>query len=419
MTKVAEIFETMEYGPAPEDSKNAMEWITARNGTFGPFINGDFVTPTGADSFPAENPASGDKLGMVIQSSQKEVDEAVKAARKAQKDWAALSGFERAKYLYAIARLVQKHGRMLAVLETLDNGKPVRRSRDIDIPLVARHFYHHAGWASLLDSEAAGYEPYGVAGQIIPWNFPLLMMAWKVAPALATGNTVVLKPAEQTNLSAQFFAELTRQAGLPEGVFNLVTGDGQVGGMITAHEDIDKIAFTGSTDIGRVIREATAGSGKGLTLELGGKSPFIVFDDADLDSAVEGLVDAIWFNQGEVCCGGSRLLVQESVYEKFIGKVKRRMDKLRLGDPMDKAIDIGAVVDKTQLGRIKGLVEKAVNDGAGIYQSENCPESGCFYPPTLLTEIEPSDEIAQVEVFGPVLCALSFKNQKESARHCQ
>lgn len=414
MTKVAEIFETMEYGPAPEGDNWAKEWMEGRKSTYGPFIGGKFVTPSGAKNFPAENPANGEKLGTVIQSTQKEVDEAVKAARKAQKDWAALPGFERAKYLYAIARLVQKHGRLLAVLETLDNGKPIRETRDIDIPLVARHFYHHAGWASLLDTEAAGYEPYGVAGQIIPWNFPLLMLAWKVAPALATGNTVVLKPAEQTNLSAQLFTELVQQAGLPEGVFNLVTGDGKVGAMITAHDDIDKVAFTGSTDIGRVIRETTAGSGKGLTLELGGKSPFIVFDDADLDSAVEGLVDAIWFNQGEVCCGGSRLLVQESVYEKFIKKVKRRMDTLRLGDPMDKCVDIGAVVDKTQLTRISGLVDKAVKDGATLYQPDGCPKDGCFYPPTLLTDIEPSDEIAQVEVFGPVLCTLSFKNQKEA-----
>jgi aldehyde dehydrogenase (NAD+) len=413
-SKVAKIFETMEYGPAPESGNWAQEWMDSRDSKYVSFINGKFVIPAKAKWFAAENPANGDKLGQVAQSTQKEVDAAVKAARAAQKDWAALSGFERAKYLYALARLVQKHSRLFAVLESMDNGKPIRETRDIDIPLVARHFYYHAGYAQLLDKEAPDYAPYGVAGQIIPWNFPLLMLAWKVAPALATGNTVVLKPAEQTNLTAQLFAEICAEAGLPKGVFNLVTGDGKVGAMITAHDGIDKVAFTGSTDIGRLIRETTAGSGKGLTLELGGKSPFIVFDDADLDSAVEGLVDAIWLNQGEVCCGGSRLLVQESVYDKFIKKVKRRMDNLRVGDPMDKAIDVGAVVDKTQLERISGLVEDAVKAGATLYQTKGCPKNGCFYPPTLLTGVEQSDDIAQIEVFGPVLAAISFKNQKEA-----
>lgn len=415
MTKVAEIFETMEYGPAPEEDKQARIWLTERQNKCVPFINGKFVTPQKATWFAVEAPATGEKLGTVMQATSADVDAAVKAARKAQPAWAALPGFARAKYLYALARLVQKHGRLFAVLESLDNGKPVRETRDIDVPLVARHFYHHAGWAQLLSREAPGYKPYGVAGQIIPWNFPLLMLAWKVAPALATGNTVVLKPAEQTNLSAQLFAEICIEAGLPPGVFNLVTGDGKVGAMITAHNGIDKIAFTGSTDIGRLIRKETAGSGKGLTLELGGKSPFIVFDDADLDSAVEGLVDAIWFNQGEVCCAGSRLLVQESVYDKFIKKVKRRMDKLRVGNPLDKCIDVGAVVDKTQLDRIGKLVKQAEKDGATVYQAAGvCPKSGCFYPPTLITGVEPSDSIVQEEIFGPVLCALSFKNQKEA-----
>ena len=414
MTNVAEIFDSMEYGPAPEDKKPAMEWIKARGAKFSPFINGKFVTPEKAVWFVCENPASGEKLGQIVQSTQKEVDAAVKAARTAQADWAALSGFERAKYLYAISRLVQKHARLLAVLESLDNGKTIRETRDIDIPLVARHFYHHAGWAQLIEKEMPGYEPYGVAGQIIPWNFPLLMLAWKVAPALATGNTVVLKPAEQTNLSAQLFAEICIEAGLPKGVFNLVTGDGKVGAMITAHKDIDKIAFTGSTDIGRLIRKETAGSGKALTLELGGKSPFIVFDDADLDSAVEGLVDAIWFNQGQVCCGGSRLLVQESIYEDFIARVKTRMDGLRLGDPMDKCVDMGAIIDDTQLKRIDSLVKKAVKSGAQIYQSKNCPSKGCYYPPTLLTGVGTADDIMQVEVFGPVLAAISFRHQSEA-----
>lgn len=415
MTKVAQIFETMEYGPAPEGDNWAQDWIKSRKGKFTPFINGKFVTPEKASWFSAENPANGAKLGQVMQSTQKDVHAAVKAARAAQKEWAALSGFERAKYLYALARLVQKHARLFSVLETMDNGKPIRETRDIDIPLVARHFYAHAGWAQLLDREAPGYVPYGVAGQIIPWNFPLLMLAWKVAPALATGNTVVLKPAEQTNLSAQLFAEITQEAGLPPGVFNLVTGDGKVGAMIVDHDGIDKLAFTGSTDIGRLIRKNAAGSGKGLTLELGGKSPFIVFDDADLDSAVEGLVDAIWFNQGEVCCAGSRLLIQESVFDKVIAKIKRRMANLRIGDPLDKCIDIGAVVDKTQLERITKLVKKAAKDGADVYQVEGaCPAKGCFFPPTLITNVEPSDFIVQEEVFGPVLCALSFKNQREA-----
>ncbi|HEY8190212.1 MAG TPA: aldehyde dehydrogenase family protein [Micavibrio sp.] len=414
MTKVAEIFDSMEYGPAPEDSKPAREWIKARDGKFLPFINGKFVAADKAAWFPSENPANGEKLGQTMQSTQKDVDAAVKAARAAQPEWEALPGFERAKYLYAISRLIQKHARMFAVLESLDNGKPIRETRDIDIPLAARHFYHHAGWAQLVAKEMPDYEAYGVAGQIIPWNFPLLMLAWKVAPALATGNAVVLKPAEQTNLSAQLFADICIEAGLPKGVFNLLTGDGQVGAMMVAHDGIDKLAFTGSTEIGRLIRKETAGSGKGLTLELGGKSPFIVFDDADLDSAVEGLVDAIWFNQGEVCCGGSRLLVQESVYEPFIEKVKRRMDHLRMGDPLDKCIDIGAVVDETQKKRIDGLVKKAVKAGAEIYQAQGCPAKGCYYPPTLLTNVGTSDEIMQVEVFGPVLAAISLRHQSEA-----
>ncbi|WP_041793900.1 aldehyde dehydrogenase family protein [Micavibrio aeruginosavorus] len=416
MTKVAEIFETMEYGPAPEDDKPARAWIDQRGGKFVSFINGKFVTPGDKPTwFPAENPATGEKLGQVYQSTQKDVDAAVKAARAAQENWAALPGFERAKYLYAITRLMQKHARLFAVLETLDNGKPIRESRDIDVPAATAHFHHHAGWAQIMDDEFDGYEPYGVAGQIIPWNFPLLMLAWKVAPALATGNTVVLKPAEQTNLTAQLFAEICVEAGLPKGVFNLVTGDGKVGAMIVAHDGIDKLAFTGSTDIGRLIRKESAGSGKALTLELGGKSPYIVFDDADIDSAVEGLVDAIWFNQGEVCCAGSRLLVQESIYDSFVEKLKRRMQNLRVGNPMDKCVDLGAVVDKTQLDRITKLVDKAVKDGAEIYQIKDaCPTKGCFYPPTILTNVEPSDEIAQIEVFGPVLSVISFRNQQDA-----
>ncbi len=415
MTNVAEIFDSMEYGPAPEDKKPALEWIKARGGMFTSFINGKFVSAEKVAWFPAINPATGEKLGAVMQSTKKEVDAAVRAARAAQEDWEALPGYERAKYLYALARLVQKHARMLAVLESLDNGKTIRETRDIDVPLVARHFYHHAGWAQLIDKDMPDYVAHGVVGQIIPWNFPLLMLAWKIAPALAAGNTVVLKPAEQTNLSAQFFAELCMEAGLPKGVVNIITGDGAVGAMIVAHKGIDKLAFTGSTEIGRLIRKSAAGSGKALTLELGGKSPFIVFDDADLDSAVEGLVDAIWFNQGQVCCGGSRLLVQESVYADFIARVKKRMGDLRLGDPLDKCVDMGAVIDETQLKRIDGLVKKAVKAGAEMYQTPGtCPAKGCYYPPTLLTNVGTADEIMQDEVFGPVLAAISFRNQSEA-----
>jgi len=299
------------------------------------------------------------------------------------------------------------------VLETLDNGKPIRESRDIDIPLAQRHFYYHAGMAQLMDAELPGREALGVCGQIIPWNFPLLMLAWKVAPALAMGNTVVLKPAEYTSLTALLFADICRQAGLPKGVVNIVTGDGAVGEMITAHEDIDKIAFTGSTGVGRRIREATAGSGKGLTLELGGKSPYIVFDDADLDSAVEGLVDAIWFNQGQVCCAGSRLLVQEGVADRFLGKLKARMATLRVGNPLDKCIDVGAIVDPVQLEAITRLVD-GCNEGEIFRAPGALPEGGCFYPPTLITGLSPAATLMQEEIFGPVLVSTTFRTPSEA-----
>ena len=308
--------------------------------------------------------------------------------------------------------LIQKQSRLYAVLETLDNGKPIRESRDIDIPLVARHFYYHAGMAQLMEDELPGREPLGVCGQIIPWNFPLLMLAWKVAPALAMGNTVVLKPAEYTSLTALLFADLAREAGVPKGVLNIVTGDGRVGEMIVRHPDIDKIAFTGSTSVGRKIREATAGTGKALTLELGGKSPYIVFDDADIDSAIEGLVDAIWFNQGQVCCAGSRLLVQEGIAEDFHDRLKARMEKLRVGDPLDKCIDVGAVVDPVQLRSIKAMVE---NTRGAIYQAATpLPEIGCFYPPTLITGLTTSDELMQEEIFGPVLVSTTFRTPAEA-----
>ena len=334
----------MDYGPAPEGPAAAEEWIARHDGKFGLFIAGGWRDPAADLRFASVNPATAKPIARIAQAGQKDVDAAVAAARAAQGGWAKLGGHGRARYLYTLARLVQRHSRLLAVLESLDNGKPIRETRDIDIPLVARHFYHHAGWAQLIESEFPDHEPIGVAGQIIPWNFPLLMLAWKVAPALAAGNTVVLKPAEFTSLTALLFAELCQEAGLPNGVLNIVTGDGSTGELIVRHPGIDKIAFTGSTEVGRLIRVATAGTGKKLTLELGGKSPFIVFDDADLDSAVEGVVDAIWFNQGQVCCAGSRLLVQESVAEAIVNKLRARMETLRVGDPLDKAIDIGAII---------------------------------------------------------------------------
>ncbi|HSG40143.1 MAG TPA: aldehyde dehydrogenase family protein, partial [Thermoanaerobaculia bacterium] len=351
----------------------------------------------------------------VAQCGTAEVDAAVAAARAAQPGWWELGGHGRARHLYALARRVQKNARLLAVLETLDNGKPIRETRDLDVPLVARHFYHHAGWAQLMERELPGYVPLGVAGQIIPWNFPLLMLAWKIAPALAMGNTVVLKPAEFTSLTAFAFAEICRDAGLPPGVVNIVTGDGRTGELIVRHLGIDKIAFIGSTEVGRIIREATAGTGKKLSLELGGKSPFLVFDDADLDGAVEGVVDAIWFNQGEVCCAGSRLIVHEGVAEDLYTRLRARMETLRVGDPRDKAIDIGAIIAPVQLERIDRLVRQGVEEGAKMWQpSWSCPKEGWFYPPTLFTEVSPSATIAQVEIFGPVLVAMTFRTPEEA-----
>ncbi|WP_333847188.1 aldehyde dehydrogenase family protein, partial [Phaeobacter italicus] len=407
---VKEIFETMDYGPAPESAADALAWLVDQGARFGHFINGEFTSP--ADGFDSKNPANGETLATLSQASQDDVDAAVAAARKAQGKWAALGGAGRARYIYAIARLMQKHARLFAVLETLDNGKPIRESRDIDVPLAQRHFYYHAGMAQLMESELPDREALGVCGQIIPWNFPLLMLAWKVAPAIAMGNTVVLKPAEYTSLTALLFADICRQAGLPKGVVNIVTGDGAVGEMIV-NADVDKIAFTGSTAVGRKIREATAGSGKALTLELGGKSPYIVFDDADIDSAIEGLVDAIWFNQGQVCCAGSRLLVQEGIADRFHDKLRARMDKLRVGNPLDKCIDVGAIVDPVQLNTISEMV--AANTAGKVHQARvDMPEGGCFYPPTLVEGLAPSDALMQEEIFGPVLVSTTFRTPGEA-----
>jgi aldehyde dehydrogenase (NAD+) len=413
MTSVREIFDTMEYGPAPEGDAAARAWLEKHDARFGHYIAGAWTKPSGV--FDVSNPATGKRIAQVSQGARKDVDAAVKAARKALVPWQALGGHGRARYLYALARAVQRNSRLLAVLETMDNGKSIRETRDIDIPLVARHFYHHAGWAQLMESEFAGYHSAGVVGQIIPWNFPLLMMAWKIAPALAAGCTIVIKPAEFTPLTALLFAELADAVGLPSGVLNVVTGDGDTGAAIVSHDGIDKIAFTGSTEVGRIIRKATAGSGKKLSLELGGKSPFIVFEDADLDSVVEGVVDAIWFNQGQVCCAGSRLLVQEGVSDRLIAKLRARMETLRLGSPLDKSVDMGAIVAPVQLERIRSLVAAGQAEGAEMWQpSWACPQEGCFYPPTLFTNVQPSSSIAQVEIFGPVLVAMTFRTPSEA-----
>ncbi|RAQ98313.1 aldehyde dehydrogenase family protein [Thermogemmatispora tikiterensis] len=412
---VLELFESMEYGPAPEAAESALQWLAQRQ-PFDLFINNRRVKPASGQYLETINPATGKVLARVAAGNAADVDAAVAAARRAFPGWSKTPGHVRARYLYAIARHIQKHARLLAVLETLDNGKPIRETRDIDIPLVARHFYYHAGWAQLMESELAGYEPLGVVGQIIPWNFPLLMLAWKVAPALAMGNTVVLKPARYTPLTAMKFAEIVEEIGLPPGVVNIVTGEaGQVGEALVRHPDVNKIAFTGSTEVGRAIRQATAGSGKRLSLELGGKSPFVVFEDADLDSVVEGVVDAIWFNQGQVCCAGSRLLVQESIAERLVAKVRARMEKLRVGDPLDKAIDIGAIVSESQLREIRRLVERGVEEGAQLWQpSTACPREGYFFPPTLFTNVAPAMTIAQVEIFGPVLVTMTFRTPEEA-----
>ena len=413
MSKVAEIFETLDYGPAPEAAGPALEWLDGHGRKFGHFIDGAFTRP--GKGFASVNPANGEKLADVTDGTRADVDRAVKAARAAFAGWSGLSGYERAKYLYAIARQIQKESRLFAVLETLDNGKPIRETRDIDIPLVARHFYHHAGWAQHIGKSFADHVPYGVCGQIIPWNFPLLMLSWKIAPALAAGNTVVLKPAEFTSLTALLFAEICARIGLPKGVVNIVTGAGETGEAIVNHPDIDKIAFTGSTEVGKIIRRATAGTGKGLSLELGGKSPFVVFEDADLDSAVEGLVDAIWFNQGQVCCAGSRLLIQESVEEKFIAKIKARMKTLRVGDPLDKSIDIGALVAPVQVERVLDLLKTGRMEGGDFYSPDTeIPGDGCYVRPTLVTGISPAHTLASEEIFGPVLVAMSFRTPEEA-----
>jgi aldehyde dehydrogenase (NAD+) len=412
---IAEKFVAMEYGPAPEDPKEALTWLDRHGRRFGHFIAGAWQQPAEVAYFETTDPSTGGKLADVSQGSAADIDAAVRAAGAALPKWQALTPHARARYLYALARTIQKHSRRLAVLETIDNGKPIRESRDIDIPLVIRHFYHHAGWAQLLEQEFPGYTACGVVGQIIPWNFPMLMLAWKIAPALATGNTVVLKPAEFTPLTALAFAEICQEVRLPPGVVNIVTGDGSTGEALVKHPNVAKIAFTGSTEVGRAIRSATATSHKRLSLELGGKSPFIIFEDADLDSAVEGLVDGIWFNQGQVCCAGSRLLMQESIAEPLILKIRDRMSALRAGAPLDKSIDIGAIVASVQLDRIKRLVDQGVAEGATCWQPQiDLPARGFYYPPTLLSNVHPTSVVAQQEIFGPVLATMTFRTPSEA-----
>jgi aldehyde dehydrogenase (NAD+) len=412
---IAEKFLAMDYGPAPEDPKEALLWLDRHLRRFGHFIAGEWRQPVEGVFFDSINPSTGEQIASVAQGSAADIDAAVTAARNALPKWQALAPHARARYLYALARAVQRHSRRLAVLETIDNGKPIRESRDIDIPLVVRHFYHHAGWAQLLGAEFPGYSACGVVGQIIPWNFPLLMLAWKIAPAIATGNTVVLKPAEFTPLTALAFAEICREIGLPAGVINIVTGDGSTGEALVKHPDVDKIAFTGSTEVGRAIRAATAHSHKRLSLELGGKSPFVVFEDADLDSAVEGLVDGIWLNQGQVCCAGSRLLMQESVAETLLEKIRRRMTALRVGPALDKNVDMGAIVAPVQLDRIRRLVDEGVKEGATCWQPKTEMRArGFYFPPTLLSNVHPTSAVAQQEIFGPVLAAMTFRTPAEA-----
>jgi aldehyde dehydrogenase (NAD+) len=405
MNEISAIMASLDYGVAPEDSGVVDRWLAQHARGFGHFIDGAFTPP--GRSFSVINPATGKTIARATQGSAADVDAAVAAARRAQPGWAALDGHARARHLYALARHVQQHARFLAVLESVNNGKPIRESRDIDVPLVARHFYHHAGWAELLADEFAGLAPHGVCGQVIPWNFPLLMLAWKVAPALAAGNTVVLKPAEYTPLTALAFAEIAAETGLPPGVLNIVTGDGRTGSAVVGHPDVDKVAFTGSTPVGKTIRKQIAGTGKALTLELGGKSPFVVFADADLDSAVEGVVDSTWFNQGQVCCAGSRILVAEAVAPRFEALLRRRLGTLRAGDPLDKSTDIGAIVHPRQLDRIRALVARGVAEGATLHQGD--APAGCFFPATLATGVEPASVLATEEIFGPVVTLTTFR----------
>src|SRR3984957_19043881 len=412
---IAEKFLTMEYGPAPEDPKESQAWLDGHGRRFVHFINGAWQAPAAGGYFDKLDPSPGEKLASVAPGSAADVDAAVRAARGASPKWRALTPHSRARYLYALARLVQKHSRLLAVLETMDNGKPIRESRDIDIPLVARHFYHHAGWAQLLKQEFPEHEPCGVVGQIIPWNFPLLMAAWKIAPALATGNTVVLKPAETTPLTALKLAQVIADADLPPGVVNIITGAGETGAAIVEHPGIDKIAFTGSTEVGKLIQRALAPTKKRYTLELGGKAANIIFEDATIDQAVEGIINGIFFNQGHVCCAGSRLLVQEGVYESVIRKLQDRMQTLIVGDPLDKNTDIGAINSKMQLEKIESYLKIGQAEGAELWQTScDLPSHGYFCRPSLFLNASQSHRITQEEIFGPVVAIQTFRTPAEA-----
>lgn len=401
---------TFEYAPAPESKS-----IVKIQPQYGHFINGDFIK--GKNHFPTINPATEEVLSQISLGGKVELDKAVTAATKAFTKWSKLTGAERGKYLYRIARILQERAREFAVLETMDNGKPIRETRDIDIPLVAAHFFYHAGWADKLDFAGLGKspKPYGVAGQIIPWNFPFLMLAWKVAPALATGNTVVLKPAESTSLTALLFAEVCQQAELPAGVVNIVTGDGSTGAALVNHAGIAKIAFTGSTEVGKKIAKVIAGTNKKATLELGGKGANIVFEDAPIDETVEGIISGIYFNQGHVCCAGSRLLLQENIAEELLVKLKKRIEKIRVGDPLDKNTDLGAINSKEQLSKIKELAKSGDDEGAQRWSPKcDLPTKGYWYPPTIFTDVTQAHRIAREEIFGPVLSVLTFRTPQEA-----
>ncbi|XP_018024647.1 aldehyde dehydrogenase family 16 member A1-like [Hyalella azteca] len=410
--RLQEIFDNMEYGPALEEKKILDAWLADHNGKFGHFINNEFVIDDNGKFVDSIDPATGLVLAQTCQGTEEDVDAAVKAAAAAYESWSKLSGHARARHLYSFARHVQKHSRLLAVLESCDNGKSIREARDCDVPLVVRHLYYHAGWAQLLDTELHNWKSIGVVGAIVPWNFPLMLLSWKLCPALAAGNTVVLKPATNTRLSALLLAQIAAEAGLPAGVFNVVTGGGQLGSQLASHALVDKVAFTGSTEVGQLLRRLTAGTGKKLSLELGGKSPVIIFDSADIDSAVEGVVDAIWFNQGQVCSAGSRLLVQESVYEEVLKKLKKRMQQLRVGNSLDKTVDMAAVVSEQQRQSIEDCVNGAREEGAQVFQVD--APTGCFYPPTLITDVSPASACVVNEIFGPVLVAMSFRTAKEA-----
>ncbi len=402
-----------EYAPAPESRA-----IVDIKSSYGLFINGQFADATDGKPFKSISPSSEEVLAEISEAGPADVDKAVKAARKAfEKVWGPMAGRDRAKYLFRIARLIQERARELAVLESLDNGKPIRESRDVDIPLVAAHFFYYAGWADKLEYAGVGDDPqpWGVAGQVIPWNFPMLMLAWKIAPALAAGNTVVLKPAETTPLTALAFAEICQQADLPPGVVNIVTGAGRTGQALVEHPDVDKVAFTGSTAVGRAIAKSVAGSDKAVTLELGGKAANIVFEDAPIDQTIEGIVNGIFFNQGHVCCAGSRLLVQESVYDEVLARLKRRMGTLRVGDPLDKNTDIGAINSSAQLAKIRELSQIGEDEGAERWSPEcELPPQGYWFPPTVFTGVSQAHRIAREEIFGPVLSVLTFRTPAEA-----